>query len=57
MYYVISGVCLSVVLDMTSYLFGHTVPLLMTHAHVHTLLMEEFTLLWHQEDVTHEFPN
>lgn len=53
-YYVLLVVCMT---DFSSYLFSNAMPLLVTHAHIHTLLMEEFTLLWHQEDVTHEFTN
>lgn len=30
-------------------------PLLLAHAHVLTLLVEELALLWNQKNVTHKF--
>lgn len=36
------------------YLFGHAMPLLMAHTHVHMLFVEELALLGNQKYVTHK---
>lgn len=43
--------------SVTSDLFGHRVPVQMTLAHVHSLLVQELALVWDEKGVAYKLPN
>lgn len=42
---------------VTSDLFGHCVPMQVTLAHVHSLLVQELALIWDEQGVAYKLPN
>ena len=55
--FVCESLCLPCSLWSLSHLLGHSVPLLVTNAHVHALFVEELAPLRDQEDIAHKVPH